>query len=114
MGIVSDPGWTFAVWTWTVRNCDMSASNAGVRRALSLRCKPVRSIMKYRGVEYTVVQGIGHHVWKWSVTFDTGLSLGGLTAIKSEAVAEAERAINRALAPKKVKKVRLVPPGDRD
>src|SRR5713226_2762607 len=63
--------------------------------------------MKYRGVEYTVVQGIGRHVWKWSVSLDTGVSVGGRTAIKSEAVAEAERAIDRALAPKKL---RLVQP----
>ena len=62
--------------------------------------------MKYRGVEYTVVQGIGRHVWKWSVSLDSG-SVGGRTATKSEAVAEAERAIDRALAPKKL---RLVQP----
>jgi hypothetical protein len=35
----------------------------------------------------------------------------GQAAIKSEATAEAERAIDRALAPKKL---RLVPPRDRD
>jgi hypothetical protein len=23
--------------------------------------------MKHRGVEYTIVQGIGRHIWKWSV-----------------------------------------------
>jgi hypothetical protein len=63
--------------------------------------------MKYRGIEYSVVQGIGRHVWKWSVSLDTGVSVGGRTAIKSEAVAEAERAIDRALAPKKL---RLVQP----
>ncbi len=27
--------------------------------------------MKYRGIEYTVVQGIGRQVWKWSVSFET-------------------------------------------
>src|SRR5258705_12803988 len=68
---------------------------------------PIVNDMKYRGVEYTVVQGIGRHVWKWSVSLDTGVSVGGRTAIKSEAVAEAERAIDRALAPKKL---RLVQP----
>jgi hypothetical protein len=44
-------------------------------------------------------------VWKWSVSFDTGVSARGEAAIKSEAVAEAERAIDRALA---IKKLRLV------
>jgi hypothetical protein len=62
--------------------------------------------MKYRGIEYSVVQGIGRHVWKWSVSLDTGVSVGGRTATKSEAVTEAERAIDRALAPKKLKLVR--------
>jgi hypothetical protein len=62
--------------------------------------------MKYRGIEYSVVQGIGRHVWKWSVSLDAGVSVGGRTATKSEAVAEAERAIDRARAPKKLKLVR--------
>jgi hypothetical protein len=61
----------------------------------------ISSDMKYRDIEYTVVQGIGHQLWKWSVSFDTGLSVRGQAAIKSEAVAEAERAIDRALAPNK-------------
>jgi len=63
--------------------------------------------MKHRGVEYTVVQGIGRHIWKWSVAFDADRSEAGRAATKAEAVADAERAIDRALAPKKV---RLVPP----
>jgi hypothetical protein len=62
--------------------------------------------MKYRGIEYTVIQGIGRQIWKWSVSLDTGVSVTGQAAIKSEAVAEAERAIDRALAPRKL---RLVP-----
>jgi hypothetical protein len=67
--------------------------------------------MEYRGIEYTVVQGIGRQVWKWSISFDTGIPARGQAAIKPEAVAEAERAIDRALAPKKL---RLVPPGRPD
>jgi hypothetical protein len=47
--------------------------------------------MKYRDTEYTVVQGIGRQVWKWSVSFDTGVSVSGQAAIKSEAVEKAER-----------------------
>ena len=62
--------------------------------------------MKYRDVEYTVVQGIGRQIWKWSVSLDTGVFATGQAAIKSEAVAEAERAIDRALAPKKLRLVR--------
>jgi hypothetical protein len=46
-------------------------------------------------------------VWKWQVAFDN-LSATGQAA---EAAAEAKRAIDRALAPKKL---RLVPPGGYD
>jgi len=61
--------------------------------------------MNYRGVEYTVVQGIGRQIWKWGLAVE-GKALTGQAATNAEAVAEAERAIDRALAPKKV---RLVP-----
>jgi hypothetical protein len=72
--------------------------------------------MRYREVELSVVQGIGRQLWKWSVSFDsnhsaTGQAATGQAATKREAVAEAERAIDRALAPKKL---RLVPPERRD
>jgi hypothetical protein len=67
-------------------------------------------MMKYRGIEYAVVQGIGRHLWKWSVSFDAN-PVRGQAATKSEAVAEAERAIDRELAPKKL---RLVSPGGSD
>ncbi len=63
-------------------------------------------MMEYRGIEYTVVQGIGRHIWKWSVAFDANHSATGQAATKAEAISEAERAIDRALAPKKT---RLVP-----
>ncbi len=57
-------------------------------------------MMKYRDVEYTVVQGIERGLWKWSASV-AGVVITGQAAIKSEAVREAERAIDRALAPKK-------------
>jgi hypothetical protein len=61
--------------------------------------------MRYRDIEYTVVQGIGRQLWKWEVPFEAVL-LKGQAATKSEAIAEAERAIDRALAPKKLRLVR--------
>jgi hypothetical protein len=61
--------------------------------------------MKYRDIEYTVVQGLGRQLWKWGFALDTK-AVTGQAATKAEAVAEAERAIDRALAPKKL---RLVP-----
>ena len=62
--------------------------------------------MRYRDIDYTVVQGIGHNVWKWGFALD-GKALTGQAATKVAAVENAERAIDRALAPKKL---RLVPP----
>ncbi len=41
--------------------------------------------MKYRGIECTVVQGIGRQVWKWPFSFETGVPVRGQAAIKSEA-----------------------------
>ena len=61
--------------------------------------------MKYREIEYTIVQGIARQVWKWSVSV-ADVVTKGQTATKSEAVAEAERAIDRALAAKKLRLVR--------
>jgi len=60
--------------------------------------------MKYRDVEYTVVQGLGRQLWKWGLAID-GRALTGQAATKAEAAAEAERAIDKALA---LKKLRLV------
>ena len=63
-------------------------------------------MMKYREIEYTVVQGIERGVWKWSASV-AGVVIMGQAAIKSEAVTAAKKAIDRALA---AKRERLVPP----
>jgi hypothetical protein len=62
--------------------------------------------MEYKGLEYTVVQGIERRVWKWSASV-AGVVVTGQEPSKSTAVAAAENAIDRALVQKKV---RLVPP----
>ena len=62
-------------------------------------------MMEYRDIEYTVVQGIRRNLWKWSASV-ANVVITGQSYSKSEAVVEAEKAIDRALAPKKV---RLVP-----
>jgi hypothetical protein len=61
--------------------------------------------LKHRDVEYTVVQGIERQLWKWGFALE-GKAVTGQAATKAEAVAEAERAIDRALASKKLKLVR--------
>jgi hypothetical protein len=67
--------------------------------------------MEYRGVEYTIVQGIERGTWKWTVSLGKNISKSGQAIGKPEAVAQATRAINRALARKSE---RLVPPGHSD
>jgi hypothetical protein len=65
--------------------------------------------LKHRDIEYSIVQGVGRQVWQWTLIIK-GITLNGRAATKSEAIAEAERAIDRSLSPTKLK---LVPP-DRD
>jgi hypothetical protein len=62
--------------------------------------------MEYRDIEYSVVQGIARGVWKWSASV-ADVVITGQAHSKSEAVVAAEKAIDRALAPKKAP---LVPP----
>lgn len=61
--------------------------------------------MKHRDMQFTIVQGLGRQLWKWSATIED-VTVKGQAATKSEAIAEAERAIDRALSPRKL---RLVP-----
>jgi hypothetical protein len=67
-------------------------------------------MMKYRDIEYSVVQGIERGVWKWTASV-AGVVIRGQAAIKSQAVIAAEKAIDRALA---AKTVRLISPEDKD
>jgi hypothetical protein len=52
-----------------------------------------------------VVQGLGQQIWKWSPSIG-GIVIRGQAATKAEAVSEAERAIDRTLAAKKLKLIR--------
>jgi hypothetical protein len=63
--------------------------------------------MEYRGVEYSVVQSVERGKWTWSLSLDTNTKQSGEANNKPAAVIAAERAIDRALEPKKQ---RLVPP----
>jgi hypothetical protein len=62
--------------------------------------------MEYRGIDYNVVQSIQRGIWKWTVSA-AGLVVMGQASSRAEAVAAAEKAIDRALGPKKAW---LVPP----
>jgi hypothetical protein len=66
--------------------------------------------MEYRGIEYTIVEGTGGHMWRWS-SFVGGAVMTGQAHSKQAAMVSAKKAIDRALA---IKKVRLVPPVSSD
>ena len=67
--------------------------------------------MEYRGLEYTIVQGIERGTWRWTVWLGDNISKSGQALGKENALAKATRVINEALAQKRV---RLVPPGRLD
>jgi hypothetical protein len=86
-------------------------ADAGARRSAALHGTAEQATypalldhMKHRDVEYSVVQGIGRNVWKWSVSF-AGLRVAGQTTTKAAAITRAERAIDRALTAKKLRLV---------
>jgi hypothetical protein len=58
--------------------------------------------MEYRGVEYSVVQGVERGKWVWSLALDTNVKKSGLVGSKPAAVTVAERAIDRALDPRRL------------
>jgi hypothetical protein len=62
--------------------------------------------IEYRQIEYALVQGIDRNIWKWSASV-AGEIITGQAHTKAHAVSAAEKAIDRALAPKQV---RLVSP----
>jgi|SRR5215216_1297543 len=52
--------------------------------------------MLYRGIEYSVVQGIVRHHWKWAATV-SGTKISGYGSTRDEAIGNAEKAIERAI-----------------
>jgi hypothetical protein len=52
--------------------------------------------MLYRGIEYSVVQGIQRHLWKWTATV-SGTKISGQSSTRDEAIDNAEKAIERAI-----------------
>jgi hypothetical protein len=64
-------------------------------RGLS-RCERLEADMRYRDVDYTLVQGQGGQLWKWSFALHNKPHTGE-AGTKAEAMSQAERAIDRAL-----------------
>ena len=59
-------------------------------------------VMLYRGVEYSVVQGIEHHLWKWVATV-SGTEISGEGITRDEAIEKAKKAIHRAIQEQRFK-----------
>jgi hypothetical protein len=59
--------------------------------------KGITSGMKYRDVEYSIVQAIERGKWIWSLSLDTNTKQSVQADNKPAAVIAAERAIDRAL-----------------
>jgi hypothetical protein len=77
------------------RSCDIfEDSRKGTHERVRRFSAKARLMMKYRNIEYTVLQGIERGVWKWTASV-AGVVIMGQAAIKSKAVAAAEKAIDR-------------------
>jgi hypothetical protein len=81
-----------------VRCLGCNTHQTGTRGSEPRSAIPVSTGMKYRGVEYALIQGLGRQVWKWSISLDADHSATGQAATKAEAASQAERAIDRAQA----------------
>ena len=53
--------------------------------------------MKYRDIDYTVVQGLGRLLWKWEFAIE-GQAAKGQAKTKADAIRDAEHAIDKDLA----------------
>lgn len=91
---------------WTLRKLNGVQTIGSARGAGSIQ-------MRYRDVDYTVVQGLGQQLWKWGFAIG-GKAMTGRAATKAEAVAAAERAIDRALTPRKLRLIRPPENGGED
>jgi len=58
--------------------------------------------MLYRGIEYSVVQGIERHHWKWAATVSE-TKISGYGSTREEAIGNAEKAIERAIQKRRFK-----------
>jgi hypothetical protein len=56
--------------------------------------------MKYRDVEYSIIQGVERGKWMWSLSLDTNAKTSGQANNKPLAVIAAKRAIDRLVPPR--------------
>jgi hypothetical protein len=54
--------------------------------------------MKYKGIEYSVVQLTEDRVWRWEIRFDDGKNKSGMTPVsRAAAIKQAEYEIDRII-----------------
>ena len=58
--------------------------------------------MLYRGIEFSVVQGIERHLWKWAATV-SGTKISGQSRTRDDAIDNAKKTIARAIQKQRVK-----------
>ena len=58
--------------------------------------------MEYRGIQYTVVQGIGPDSWRWTVRLDEKTMKSGQATSRAAAMNSVVWLIDKALKPTKV------------
>jgi hypothetical protein len=58
--------------------------------------------MLYRGIEFSVVQGIERHLWKWAATV-SGTKISGQSRTRDDAIDAAKKAIARAIREQRFK-----------
>src|SRR4051812_13899513 len=85
------------IWRPCVGHCSSRASR--------MRSELERQVLRYRDVDYNIMQGIDRNFWKWSVAMNDSVR-SGQAGTKAEAIRAAERAIDQALARKKLRLVR--------
>src|SRR6266540_6041449 len=62
--------------------------------------------MLYRGIEYSVVQGIERHLWKWAATV-SGTKISGHGSTRDAAIENAKKAIARAIQKQRFKQIQM-------
>jgi hypothetical protein len=61
--------------------------------------------MRYRGLEYTIVQGVERGTWRWTVTLSDGQTKSGTMRGRLETLYHVERTIIRAIASEKAQPI---------
>jgi len=60
--------------------------------------------MLYRGIEFSVVQGIERHLWKWTATASE-TKISGQSRTRDDAIDKAKNAIARAIRKQRLTQV---------